>query len=97
MENFDFGNILWEEKWFENILISNISYKTLIGPDPLRIRFSRVYRFIRVYYGTRYLVLFGPGKYDVIYNNRYIISQKSGFAYVFFDNYAKLIHMILYL
>ena len=39
--------------------------------------------FIRVYDGTRYLVLFGPEKYDVIYNRiRYMISQKSVITYV---------------
>ena len=45
--------------------------------------------FIRVYDGTRYLVLFGPEKYDVIYNRiRYMISQKSGITYVISHNYG---------
>ena len=49
------------------MLTYNISYKkTLIDAKPLRIRFDRVDEFIRVYDGIRYLVLFGPEKYDTI-------------------------------
>ena len=40
LEDFDFDNILIDEKCRENILICNISYKTLIGALPyLRIIF----------------------------------------------------------
>ena len=42
----------------------NISYKTLIGAKQMRVRFDKVDRFIRVYNGTRYLVLFGAEKCD---------------------------------
>ena len=74
IKGFDFNNILIEEKSFENILICNISYKTLIGADSLRIRFDKVDGFIRAYDGTRYLVLFGSEKYHVICNRiRYLI------------------------
>ena len=66
-EDFDFDNILINEKSNENILIYNISYRALIGPKQLRIRFDRIDGFIRVYNGTRHLVLFGPEKYDAIY------------------------------
>ena len=59
-EDFDFDNILIDEKSYENVLIYNISYRTLIGPTPLRIRFDKIDRFIRVYNGTRYLISFGP-------------------------------------
>ena len=38
-------------------LITNISYKTMIDAKLLRIRFDEVDGFIRVYDGTRYLVL----------------------------------------
>ena len=47
--------------------------------------------------GTRYLVLFDSGKYDVIQNRiTYLISQKSGITYVFSHNYARstFIHMM---
>ena len=53
-------NILIDEKSYENVLIYNISYRTLIGPTPLRIRFDKIDGFIRVYNGTRYLISFGP-------------------------------------
>ena len=60
-------------------MVYNISYKTLIGVKPLRIRFDKIDGFIRVYDRTRYLVLFGDEKYDFIYNRiRYLIEVKSG-------------------
>ena len=48
----------------------------------LRIRFDKIDGFLRVYDGTRYLVLFGAEKYDSIYNIRYLIVVKSG-VYIF--------------
>ena len=59
-EDFDFDNILIDEKSYENVLIYNISQRTLIGPTPLRIRFDKIDGFIRVCNGTRYLISFGP-------------------------------------
>ena len=47
-------------------MVYDISNKTFIGAKPSRIRIDKVDEFIRVYDGTRYLVLFGPGKYDAI-------------------------------
>ena len=56
-------------------MIYNISYKTLIGPKPLRIRFDKIDGFIRFYGESKYLVLLGLEKYDAIYNKtRYFIS-----------------------
>lgn len=76
---FDFNNTLLDEKSYENILIYTISYKTLIGTKPLRHSFDSVKGFVRVYDGTMYLELFGPQKYDAIFNRiRYLISQKLG-------------------
>ena len=67
-----------DEKSHENILDCDISCKTLIGAKPLPIRFDKVDGFVRVYDGIRYLVLFGPEKFVVIYNRiRYLKSQKS--------------------
>ena len=37
-----------------NILIYDISYKTLIDPKPWHIRFNKIDGFIRIYNGTRY-------------------------------------------
>ena len=55
----------------------------MIGPNPLRLRFDKINGFIRTYDGIRYLVLFGPEKYDAIYNRvRYLISLKSSIKYV---------------
>ena len=77
--DIDFSDILLDEKSYENILIYDISYKTFIGAKPLRIRFDEIDRFIKNYHGIIYLVLFGPERYDVIYNRiRYLISKKSG-------------------
>ena len=65
-------------------MIYDISYKTLIGPKPLRIRFHKIDGFIRIFDGARYLVLFYPEKYDAINNRiRCLKSQKSGIAYFF--------------
>ena len=51
-----------DEKSSGNILIYGISCKTLIDAKQLRIRLNKVDGFIRVYDGTKYLVLFGSWK-----------------------------------
>ena len=56
IEDFNLDNILRDEKSNENILVYDISYKNLIA-KPLCIRFVKIDGFIRVYDGTRYLVL----------------------------------------
>ena len=57
---------------------------------PLRVRLDKINGFIRVYDGTRYLVLFVSGKYDYIYNKiTYLISVKSGITDIISHNYAK--------
>ena len=53
IEEFDFGNILLDEKSYENVLVYDISHKTLIGAKTLGIRFDKKNEFIRVYDGTR--------------------------------------------
>ena len=73
-EDFDLDNILIDGKPHENILIYNISYKTLVGWKPLQIKFDKVSGFIRVYNGTTYFIIFGLEKYYFIYNSvRYLI------------------------
>ena len=62
IEDFDIENILLGEKSYRNILIYDISYKSLIGVKSLCIRFDKVDGSIRVYDGTTYIVLFGPEK-----------------------------------
>ena len=89
LEDFDLDNILIDEKSHENILIYDISCKTLIDPKPLRIRFFRVNGIIRIYEGIRYLTLFGSETYEAIYNRiTYLTSQKS--TYVFSHYFTKI-------
>ena len=91
IEDFDLDNILIDKKSYRNILFYNISYKSLIDYKPLRIRFDKIAGFIRVYDGTRYLVLFGSEKYDSIYDRIiYLINVKSGITYIISYNYAAI-------
>ena len=56
----DFSDILLDEKLYkenyENILIYNISYKTSTGAKPLRVKFDKIRRFIKIH--DKILVLF---------------------------------------
>ena len=57
----------------------------------MHIMFDKVNGFIRVYEGSKYLVLFRPEKYCTIYNRiRYAINQKYDITYVISHNYAKI-------
>ena len=42
-------------------------YKNLIDSKPLRMRFDKEDEFIRIYDGTKFLVLFRIVKYDYSY------------------------------
>ena len=89
-EDFDSDKVLLDEEQYGNILVYNFLHKTLIGAKPLRIRFDKIYGFIRVYDGTRYTVLFGPEKHNDIFNRiRYLIGVKSDIMYAFSHNYAR--------
>ena len=80
-----------DEKSYKNISVYIISYKSLVGFKLLRIKFNKIDGFIRVYEGTRYLVLLGSEKYNSIYNRiKYLISIKSGITYIISHNYAKI-------
>ena len=69
----------------------DISYKSWIDSKPLYISFNKIERFIRIYDGTRYLTLFGPEKYNSIYNRTsYLISQESGLTYTYSHYCAKI-------
>ena len=58
---------------------------------PLRIRVAKVDRFIKVFDGNGYLVLFGPEIYDAIYDRiRYPISHKSGITYSIDHNFTRI-------
>ena len=91
LEDFDLDNVLIDEKFHENSLIYDISYKTLIVPKPLRIKFDKKDRFLRIYDGTRYLTLFGSGIYDTICNRiRNLISVTSSITYICSHYFAKI-------
>ena len=90
IEDFDL-EILIDEKSYENVLVYNISYKTLVDAKLLRISFHKIDGYIRVYDGTRYLTLFWSEKHDFIYNRiRYLIGIKSGITCAISHNYAKI-------
>ena len=57
----------------------------MFGAKPLRIIFDKIDGFVRVYDGTKYLVLLGG--LDKI---RYLIGMKSGIAYIVSYKYAKI-------
>ena len=80
LEDFDFNNILTVKKSHEKTLIYDISYKTLIGPKPFRIRLDKIDGFIIIYDGTRYLTLFGSEKCGL----------KSGITYIFSHCFPKI-------
>ena len=62
----------------------------MIDAKHLHIRFNKIDGFVKVYDGTRYLVLFGSEKYRFIYNRiRYFIGVKRGITYVISHNYPK--------
>ena len=57
----------------------------------MRIKFDRIDKFIRIYDGTKYLVLLGPEKYDDIYNIiRYPVSLENCITYVFSHYFAEI-------
>ena len=72
-------------------MVYTILYKTLIDTKPVHIRLDKIDRFIRVYDGTRYLMLFGSKRYEFMYNRiRYLLSVKSGIRYFISHTYAKI-------
>ena len=68
LEDFSVDNILIDENLHKNILIYDISYKTLIDPKLFRVIVDKIDGLIRLDDGTRYLTLFGSEKYDAIYD-----------------------------
>ena len=69
------------EKSNENILFYDISYKTFMRSKPSHVRFNQIDGFVKVYDGTRYLILFRPERYDAIYVRiRYLASQNITFS-----------------
>ena len=73
-------------------MVYNISHKTSTGPKPLRIRFDKIDRFIRVLDGKiKHLVLFDYGLLDKICDRiKYLISEKSGITDSINHNFRKI-------
>ena len=72
-------------------MIYNISDKTLIHLKPFLVGFDNIDGFIRNCDGARYLTSFGYEKYVAIYNRiSYLISLKSGMAYISPHYFAKI-------
>ena len=90
--DFNFDNILLDEKLYGNISVYDISYQTLMGPKRLHIRSDKMDGFIRVRgVEFRYLVLFDHGLFDKICDRtKYLISKKSGITNSIDHNFGKI-------
>ena len=96
-EDFDLDNILIDEKSHENILIYDISYKTLIDSNPLRIRFDEIDGFIIIYGGTRFLTLFSSENYEASCNRIRHFIRLHTYAFSHYFMKFNVDFMILYL
>ena len=90
--DINFSDILLDEKLYENISVYDISYNTSTGPKPLRIRFDKIDRFIRVRGGEfRHLVLFDHGLFDKNCDKiEYLRKGKSGITDSINHNFGKI-------
>ena len=89
--DFGFSDISLDERFYENILIYDIPYKTLMGVKTLHICFEKIYGFIKIYDGITYLVLFASERYNAIYDRiNYLIIEKSDIAYSINYNFARI-------
>ena len=62
-----------------------------MGAPPLRIRFNKINGFIKIFDGTKYLVLISPERYVAVYDRtRYLISEKNGITYNISHNFTKI-------
>ena len=88
----NFSNSLLNKKFYENISVYNISYKTPTGPKPLRIRFNKIDGFIIALDGKiKHLVLFDYRFLDKICDKiKYLISKKSGITNSINYNFGKI-------
>ena len=89
--DFGINNILIDKKSHGNIFIYDISCKILIRSKAFNIRPNKKDGYIRIFDGTRYLVLLCLGKYDDIYNRiTYLINLKISITYIFSNYYVKI-------
>ena len=57
IEDFDINKIFIDEKPLENVFLYNISSKSLVDSKPLCVTLDKIDGFVRVYDGTRILVI----------------------------------------
>ena len=92
--DIEFMDILLDEKLCEtseNILIYDISNKTSTGAKPLRTRFDKIDRFIKIHNKIKYLVLFDYSYRDKICDKiKYLISEKSGITDSINHNFVRI-------
>ena len=75
----------------KNILIYDISCKTLTGVKSLRFMFDKIDGFIKVHNRIIYLILFDCGWCDKICDSiKYLISEKSGITDSIHHNFARI-------
>ena len=67
INDIDLNNILIDEKSYENILIYDVSYKTLYNVKPLRIIFNKVDEYIKKMTKLNKFVLFQSEKYERLF------------------------------
>ena len=85
------GNILLDEKINQNILIYNISYNTFMSSKPLCIWFNKTDGLVKIYDGSRYLVILGHSWFDEIWDSiKYLINEKSCIANSIDYNFARI-------
>ena len=66
-----------------------MTFITFMISTPLRIRFDEIDKFIKIYDGIRYLVLFSNSWYDKICDRiKHLISKKSGITDSINHNFA---------
>ena len=72
----------------ENILIFEISYKTLMGTKPLCIRYDKIDEFTKIHNNIGYLVLFDELCNKICDRIKYLISKNSGITDSINHNFA---------
>ena len=72
-------------------MICDISYKNFMDSIPLRIRFNKIYRFIKIYDGSRYLALIDYGWCDNVWDRiKHLITEKSGITDSINHNFGRI-------
>ena len=91
-KSFNFRNVLWDKKLFENISVYKISCKNPAVPKPLRIRFNKIDGFvISLDVKIKPLILFDYGLFNKICDKiKYVISKKSGIANSINHSFGKI-------